>query len=223
MKKKIIFTIVMGVIAAFLIYKTTYKEEMNILALGDSLALGMTAYNVEGYSFNDYLKDYYEKNSVLREYIKEFSSENETTTSLLEKIDNNQYLANVNMTIQQAITDAKIITIALGMDELNNKKTLKSKDIDTYITNIKKLLTRLRIYNQNEILLISLYPSSKIKSSTIEEINTNLSQFASEQNVKFIDITTIIKHNEFFFIPTSYYLNYKGHQYINELLIENLT
>ena len=61
MKKIILLTIIIGAISTFLIYKNFYHEDMNIVALGDGIALGETAFNVQGYSYNDYLKDYYEE------------------------------------------------------------------------------------------------------------------------------------------------------------------
>ena len=156
MKKQIILTIFIGILMAFIIYKITYHEEMNFLALGDGISLGLTAYNVKGYSYNDYLKDYFEDNTILREYISDFASVDETSKSLLNKISNNEISSN-NMTIQQAISKAKIITISLGMDELNNFKNLKSKNISEYIYNMEKIIKMIRNINKNNQLVSKKY------------------------------------------------------------------
>ncbi len=222
MKKKIILTIIMGIIITFVIYKNFYHERMNIIALGDGLSLGETAYNVQGYSFNDYIRDYYEENSILEEYITEFANLEETSDTLKMKLKNNYTLESTSISIQQANSKARILTIALGMYELNKKQELKTKDIETYLNNMEKILNFLRIYNDKKIFLISLYPSSKIKIEKISKINEGLKEICKKYNIEFIDIEDIVQKKEFFFNEESYYLNYKGHRYISEQIIERL-
>ena len=142
--KKIILTILGGVILAFFIYKLTYHEEVNIVTLGDGMSLGLTAYNVKGYSYNDYLKDYYEDNALLKEYNISFANVDETSKNLLYKLSNNESVGN--LTIQHVINEAKIITISLGMDELNNLKVLKSSNISEYLTNFEKIIKIVQLF-----------------------------------------------------------------------------
>lgn len=222
LKKQIILTIITGVILAFLIYKITYNEEMNFVSLGDGVSLGLTAYNVKGYSFNDYLKDYFEDNTILREYIFEFSTVDETSKSLLTKITNNETLENSSLTIQQAISKAKVITLSLGMDELNNLKSLKTKDINNYLTNMSKILNLIRNINKNQIFLISLYQSEKLDEEQIAKINKELEQIANNYHITFIDITKAAENKNYYLIPHNYYLNYKGHKFISELIKNKL-
>lgn len=222
MKKHILLTVIMGIFLAFIIYKVTYHDEMKILGLGDGIALGMTSYNVEGYSYNDYLKDYYEKNSILREYNTEFATLNETSKSLLEKINNNEKLESNNITIQQAISQAKIITLGIGMEELNNLTEIKSKYLENYLSNMDNIIKQIRIFNKNEIFLLSLYSSTKLKGDQLQQINERLQQIAQDNNCKYIDIEIISEKKEYFFKPKSFYLNYKGHHFISELIIDQL-
>ena len=219
MKKQIILTIFIGILMAFIIYKITYHEEMNFLALGDGISLGLTAYNVKGYSYNDYLKDYFEDNTILREYIPDFASIDETSKSLLNKISNNEQLANNNLTIQQAISKAKIITISLGMDELNNIKTLKSKNISEYLINMEKIIKMIRNINKNnQIIITSLYETSKLSKDNVLKINNELQNICEKYKLNYVDITSVILHKEYYMLPNNYYLNYKGHQFISELV-----
>ena len=222
MKKQIILTILIGILMAFIIYKMTYHEEMNFLALGDGMSLGLTAYNVKGYSYNDYLKDYFEDNTILREYISDFANVDETSKSLLYKISNNEIASN-NMTIQQAISKAKIITISLGMDELNNLKTLKSKNISEYLINMEKIIKMIRNINKNnQVIITSLYETSKLSKDNVFKINNELNNLANKYNLKFVDISDVVFHKEFYMLPNNYYLNYKGHEYICELIKNNI-
>ena len=219
MKKQIILTILCGFFLAFLIYKITYHEEMNFLSLGDGLSLGITAYNVKGYSYNDYLKDYFEDTAILREYISDFANVDETTKSLLNKITNNDSLMESNITIQQAISKSKIITISLGMDELNNLKVLKSKNINDYLNNMEKIIKLIRNINKNnQIIITSLYETSKLNKEKITKINNELKSISNKYHLIFIDISDVVLHKDFYMITDNYYLNYKGHQYISELV-----
>ena len=220
MKKKIILTILASIFFAFLIYKITYHEEMNFLALGDGLSLGLTAYNVKGYSYNDYLKDYFEENTILREYIADFASVDETSKSLLTKITNNEILENNNLTIQQAISKAKIITISIGMDELNNLKNLKTKNINNYLENVDKILKIIRNINKNKIIITSLYETNKLSSSLTNKINNELNTIASKYHVTYLDISNVASNPKYYMLKDNYYLNYQGHYQICELIKE---
>jgi len=199
-----------------------YHPKIFILTLGDGISSGETAYEVKGYSFNDYLKDYIEDNSIIGEYITEFTSKEETTETFKMKLDNNYTLESTNTQIQQTISKATILTIALGMNELNSKKELKSKDIENYLNNMNKILKILRIYNDKEMFLISLYPTKKLSLEKVQQINKELKIMCDNNSIKFVDIENIYKTKDYFFNNDSYYLNYKGHRFISEKIIENL-
>lgn len=222
MKKKILLTILLGTVLTFIIYKNFHHEKMSLVAIGDDLSLGETSYNVQGYSYNDYLRDYFEENSVLEEYITEFANLEETTETLKNKLNNNYLLESTGITLQQAIASSKILTISLGMYELNNKKEIKTKNIETYLKNMEKILKVIRIYNNKEIFLISLYPSKKISLDKIKKINEELKRICEIYKIKYIDIENIYEKEEYFFEENSYLLNYKGHRYISEKIIEKL-
>ena len=222
MKKIIILTTMIGAICTFFIYKFLYHEDINIVTLGDGISLGKTAFNVQGYSYNDYLKDYFEENSIVKEYITEFSSEEETTTTLLLKLQTNYTLESTNTSITQAISKAKILTISLGMYELNNKDELTSPVIDKYIENMEKIVKMLRINNKKDIFLLSLYSTSKIKEDETSNINNRLKDLCIKYNITFIDISEISKNSDYFFTNTSYFVNYKAHRFISEKIIDKL-
>ena len=219
MQKTIILTIISGTILAFLIFKFVYHEDLYLTTLGDSISLGYTAYDVKGYSFNDYLRDEFEEQKHIKEYITEFSYPEETSTSLLLKLKNNYTLDSSELSITQAIAKSSILTIALGMHELNQKSNIDREDIETYLKNMEEILKLIRINNKKEIYLIGLYPTKKIKEYYALEINTRLNELAKYNQIIFIDIFNITKNNSFFFDNKSYLINYKGHKYIKDKII----
>ena len=222
MRKKIILTILVGSLLTFLIYKIFYHEDMNIMTLGDGISTGLTAYNVKGYSYNDYLKDYYEKNSILKEYITEFSNVEETTETLILKLQNNYTLESTGLSITQAISKAKILTVSIGMNELSHKMEIETKEIEEYVNNIEKILKLLRIYNKKEIILTSLYETTFLTDTKVTEINNRLKQLCETYQIHYIDITNILKKKEYIFNHTSFYFNYRGHRFISEEILKVL-
>ena len=221
MRKKIILTILVGSVLTFFIYKIFYHEDMNIMTLGDGVGTGLTAYNVKGYSYNDYLKDYYEKNSILKEYITDFSNAEETTETLILKLQNNYTLESTGLSITQAISKAKILTVSIGMNELSHKMEIETEEIETYLNNIEKILKLLRIYNKKEIFLTSIYETSFLNNTKVTEINNRLKQLCDTYQVHFIDITNILKNKEYIFNNTSFYFNYRGHRNISEEILKH--
>ncbi len=223
MKKIIILTILIGTALTFLIYKNFYHEDMNIVALGDGIALGETAYDVQGYSYNDYLRDYYEENSIVKEYIIEFADIEETTKTLLLKLQNNYTLESTNTSITQAISKAKILTISLGMYELNSKSELSTKVIEEYLTNMEKIAKMIYIYNKKSLFLIGIYPTEKISKEQASYINERLKTISKTYHFTFIDIEEISNNQNYFFRTKNYYINYKAHRLISEKIIDSIS
>ena len=173
MKKKIILIALLGGILSIIIYFFTQNSEITIVSLGDGISLGMTPYDIEGISFNDYLKEYYEEKHELKNYIHEFSNAGKTIKELIYEIKENKSLTikNEKIEIKQAINQADILTIAIGMDELANTN-ITSKTKNEYLHDLEELLSMISMLNQNKVIIISLYSWGKNDLLTIEQINS---------------------------------------------------
>ena len=225
MKQKIGLTLILGIIITTIIYFNIDKDTLNFLALGDGISTGMTAYHIEGYDFNDYLTEYLNENNNLEHYYKTFNETDESVTSLLNKINNNVESLERKIKIKQAIKQADIITIALGMDELNNyvlKNNLGSTKINGYLNKFSELLKILRNLNNKKIFVIGLYSSTHINKKTVEKINTELERLVKKEQAEFINISEITENSNFFPVKNNYYLNYKGQEYIYNKIKEKL-
>ncbi len=217
MKYKIFLIILIGTILTILIYNKETPSKQKVLALGDGISTGMMLYHLESYNYNDYLVEYLRDTNNLDTYFKTFNESNETTTSLLNKINNNIKSLENNTRLKQAIKNASIITISLGMDELNNyalNNTLTTPKINEFLNQYNEILKNLRNLNKNPIYLISLYPSNYISLAKITKINEKLNNLANTYNITYIDITDITNNQSFFITKNNYYLNYKGQKYI---------
>ena len=219
MKKVILFTIFLVTLLSLIIYRFFYHETVQIVTLGDGLATGETYYDVTGYSFNDYLRDYLEETTKIDEYITEFANKKETSETLKIKLANNYTLESTDTKIQQALSKASLITIALGTYELSHSKVTQ-KEMDNYLTNMEKIINLLRVYNQKKIILLSLYPTSDLTKEDVSKINNYLQNLAQEKRIDFVDITSITENKDYFFNSTHPYPNYKGHRYLKNLIVK---
>lgn len=225
MKYKIFIIILLGTLFTAIIYFHTDKDNLNVLALGDGISTGMTPYHIEGYDYNDYLIEYLNENNKLENYYKNFNEVDETASSLLNKINNNIENIDKKIKIKQAIKEADIITITLGMDELNNyakKNNLGSTKINGYLNKYEEVLKVLRKLNDKSIYLISLYKTSLVNETKVQKINESLQNLAKQYNITYLNIEDIVEHQEFFISKKEYYLNYKGQEYIFNKIKENL-
>ena len=216
MKKKLILITLLGGILSIIIYVFTQNNEITIMSIGDGLSSGETPYGIEGYSFNDYLKEDYLTIHKLNNYI-EYASRDKTIKELIYEIKENKEitLKNEKIEIKQAINKADILTIAIGMDELANNK-ITSKIKNEYLHDLEELFSMINLLNKNKIVIISLYTWEKNDLLTIEKLNASVRDIALTNNFEFVDINKILMNEEYFFQKNSYYINYLGHKRIYE-------
>lgn len=217
MKKKILIIMTIGIICTFFIYQSNNEHKTYFLSLGDGLSTGMTAYHINGYNYNDYIRDELEKNEKLEKYIYQFSKEDQTVENLITCIENNYKIEELNVTIQQALSKSKLITIAIGLDELAKlslKEPLPSKEKEDFKKDMEKLIRLIRNFNDNKIYLIGIYKAYNLKDNDITEINNSLKEIAKNNKIIFIDISDLTTNNDYFLLNNSYYLSYKGHKEI---------
>lgn len=211
MKKKILIITLLGSILSIIIYFYTRKDEINIVALGDGVSIGMTPYNIEGYSYNDYLKREYENIHKLNKYY-EFGSFGKTVKELIYEIKENKTKSfkDSKVEIQRAINEADILTISIGMDELSEDKITKEIILD-YENDIKELLSMIKMLNNKKVYILGLYTIKKEELANIEKLNAIIRKESENNNFTFIDISNIINKKEYYLDKNSYYINYQGH------------
>lgn len=222
MKKKIVLITLLGVILSVIIYMCTRKEEINIVSLGDGLALGMTPYNIEGYSYNDYLKEEYSSLHKLNKYY-DFSSFGKTVKELIYEIKENKtkQVNSEEIEIQRAINEANILTIAIGMDELSEDKITKQILLD-YQDDIEQLLSMIKLLNHNKVIVLGLYTIKKEEILSVAKLNAIIRDAAISNGFIYIDISNIVNNQEFYLDNKSYYINYLGHKAIYEKIKEEI-
>lgn len=208
-KKKLLLIILGGIIFTFFIYKVCYEKKYDLVSLGDSLCYGQTLYNIKGYSFNDYLKDYYEKNNLLKSYNSDYCQNELNSQDILNAIANNSP-TNDNLTIDQVLNKADIITIAVGLDEIDKS------NINTYLSNIDSILKLIRGFNDNKIYVLGIFGNN----NKIADINNWLSKIALKYNATYVSIIDI-NNKDYLFEENNKYVNYLGHKEIYKKILAN--
>ena len=218
MKKKIITIALLGAILSVIIYFFTQNSEITIVSIGDGISSGMTSYGIEGYSFNDYLKEDYSTKHELKEYI-EYAIPNKTVKELIYEIKENKSIVKKEeqIEIKQAINKADILTIAIGMDELANIK-ITNQIKNEYLHDLEELLSMIKMLNGKKVIILSLYSWGKNDLLTIEKLNASLRDITLTNNFIFIDINKILMPEKYYLSQDSYYINYLGHKAIYEEL-----
>lgn len=213
---KLLIIIITGAILTFVINSFTKEEKIYFTALGDGIALGMTPYDMVGYSFNDYYEESLSSKRKLANYNNEFIEQDLTIEKLQEDLEKNIRGEKTNIPIKQTLAKANIITIAIGMDEMIDytvKNKLDDERIDEYIKRYEIFLNNVRTFNDNDIVIIGLYSDYNFDKNTVYDINNRLKEMAFKYDCQFLDISAIAL-NQDYHLNTSYYLNYKGQQAI---------
>ena len=218
MKKKIITIALLGAILSVIIYFFTQNSEITIVSIGDGISSGMTSYGIEGYSFNDYLKEDYSTKHELKEYI-EYAIPNKTVKELIYEIKENKSIVKKEeqIEIKQAINKADILTIAIGMDELANIK-ITNQIKNEYLHDLEELLSMIKMLNGKKVIILSLYSWGKNDLLTIEKLNAGIRDIALSNGFLFVDINKILMNKGYYLSTDSYYINYLGHKSIYEEL-----
>lgn len=222
---KLLLIIGVGVSLTMLINFITFDNKKTIVSLGDGLAMGITNNNMLGYSYNDYLKEYIENKNDLDDYNNEFMNQHLTIENLNINFEKNIYGEKTNVPFKQILAKADIITIGIGMDEMVDyslKKILDSERIKSYINSYDSFLKQLRSFYENDLIIIGLYSVYNIDKSTVFDINKEIKNLALQYKAKFIDVTAIALNKDYFSNNATYYMNYKGHKAIFNLILNTM-
>lgn len=227
MLKKILLLIIL--VITFLITLNYDNDKVSYISIGDGLSKGINYNNYQTIGYSDYIKEYFNNNNKLLNYSKDFTDENNRITDLINNIDNNIEINNI--TIQNAIKNADIITISVGMNEIMYKynKNINSRYmynyIDELINDYKLLLNKITKLNKNKIFLLSLYNPKEDKEldNYIKYTNNEIIKLINDYNIIYIDTYKIFNNNKhLIYSKYNYYPNQDGYKLIAKEIISKL-
>ena len=229
-----ILTIIIVLLAVFLIYLGFKDDKIYYLSLGDSLANGLNPYGSKDYGYTDYVKDYLNNKGILEVFVDDLVDNNKRATDIIREINDNVEI-NVNgktKTIQNALIKADLITISLGMNDLLNNLNFNNDfsvndlydKLDQVSKDFEKLFDLMRTYCKEKIIFIGFYdPTFNPElNEFFEYANNKIKNIALSYDIEYIDTYNDFKTNKYFPNINSSYPNKEGYKLIADKII-NLT
>lgn len=117
---------------------------------------------------------------------------------ILEDIDNNIEI-DENITIQNIINSASIITIMLNPNEIYNAKTYN--ELEIIISNINQTLSKIRKISNAKIYFLGFYNiyDNKEIDNKIIYTNSKIENLCKKYKIDYIDLYNIFKNKKYLF------------------------
>lgn len=224
-KYKLLLIISISILLAYFIYIFNIEDKVYLVALGDGVSSGETSYNIDGISYNDYIKEYFDSKNILKKYNKDFSKKNYKIKELLDDLDNNVFNDNKSLYIKQVIHKGNIITLCIGEEELTKlsiTNDLSENRIKEFINNYDTLLEKLKKITDGKVYVVGLYENNYLDNTTIIIINSELANLVKKYEYIFINITDLLLNKGYYLTSNSYYFNYKAHKLISDMIINSM-
>lgn len=117
---------------------------------------------------------------------------------ILEDIDNNIEI-DENITIQNIINSASIITIMLNPNEIYNAKTYN--ELEIIINNVNQILSKIRKISNAKIYFLGFYNiyDNKEIDNKIIYTNSKIENLCNKYKIDYIDLYNIFKNKKYLF------------------------
>lgn len=224
-KYKLILIIGISIILAYLIYFFNKEDKIYLVSFGDGVASGETSYNIDGISYNDYIKEYFYSKKILKEYNSSFATKNYLLGDFIGDIENNLKDEKKDKYIKQIIHRADIITINFGEDELTKlsiTNDLTEEKTKKFINDYDKLLSLLKEITEAKIVVIGLYENDYLNKTNTIIFNSEIANIVNKYESIFINISDLLTEKEYYLNKNSYYFDYKAHKIIAEIIIHSI-
>lgn len=121
-----------------------------------------------------------------------------SSEEILEDIDNNIEI-DENITIQNIINSALIITIMLNPNEIYNAKTYN--ELEIIINNVNQILSKIRKISNAKIYFLGFYNiyDNKEIDNKIIYINSKIENLCNKYKIDYIDLYNIFKNKKYLF------------------------
>ena len=221
MKK--ILTIIIVLLAVFLIYLGFKDKEIYYFSMGDSLANGINSYNAKDYGYADYVKDSLE----IKKY-ESFTNNNKRSIDFVKDIEDNIKINGKN--IQNILIKANIITLSVGMNDLFSNVTFNNDfsvndlymKFEEVMVDLENLFKLLRTYSKEDIIYIGIY--NCLKENSLDEFfiyaNEQLKKLCDNYKITYLDIYNEFNDSTYFDNPNSYFPNKAGYKLISSKIID---
>lgn len=143
-------------------------------------------------NYNKNIEKYLKERKKLEKSVNQFSKQDYRTTDLIKEIKENK--KEQNQTIQNALIKADILTIYIGINDINYKIGNTNKEelynyTDQVLDDIDELLMLIRKYCKEKIYVIGYKNEQGISyNEYFNYTNKRLSEICKEYDIKYIEI-----------------------------------
>lgn len=176
--------IILIILITILIYYKFENKKINYVAINIT--------EKENYS------DYFVKNIKNLGKFNKILETKMSSEEILEDIDNNIEI-DENITIQNIINSASIITIMLNPNEIYNAKTYN--ELEIIISNINQTLSKIRKISNAKIYFLGFYNiyDNKEIDNKIIYTNSKIENLCNKYKIDYIDLYNIFKNKKYLF------------------------
>ena len=183
----ILFFIFLFYHSFFLSYKENFDKNKQIILLGDSILEN-----------SNYVEQYFSVESNIKKehpYVLNLAQDRAVIDNLSLQITHLK---------KKKINKNDIIFISVGGNDIINhyrfKKKEKIKDLKSLFNKYGKTILRFKNTASNQIVLLNIYAPPKVKDyhNIIDLWNKKQKVFASENNIKILDIHSLVNHESHF-------------------------
>lgn len=234
--KKVIILIILGLLP-IIIYFINIDNKIYYLALGDSLAQGQNPYSQKGYGYSDYVKTYLEKRELLEFYTKDYAKDEERIIDLIRAVKDNEKIIKGKqvLTLKNALTNADLVTLSIGMNDLSyklNNSNLEIIDsnsiylyIDEMMEDLKELFLLLGKYCKEDIFVLNYYiPPLVFNNDELIKFykyaNQELKMLVLQHNLIYVDLEQCLNDLNYFPNLNNRHPNLAGYKLISEKIIK---
>jgi len=228
-------------IGAFIIYKTTYKEQFNYVSLGDSLTAGRNSYGGYDYGYTDYVRDYLEQNDKLDSYVN-YAVSGYSTDDVINDINHNRIIEvdGIEIGLKRALRESDLVTISIGVNDILKKLNISSlstwlsdrssttRIIDETFEKIKDVISLVRQYAKGDIIVVGYYNPlpelTKYKKNIdylVDYSDNQYQKICNNSEIYYADISHVIESNsDYLPNPLDIHPNTQGYKAISEEIIK---
>ena len=222
--KKVIFIVILF-LSCYLIYNKTIDNKVYYLTIGDSLSKGINEYGALSYGYNDYIKEYLNKNHGLKGFNKTFTNNDYRIIDILKSLEYNE--KKDNYSLNRLIKQADKITISLGMNEIYYKIEKESQGVYTYIDNMMnnydKLLAYINMFHHKKVFVLGYYNTLGTYQDIFVYANHKLEEICNKYSYIYIDLSDIFTNNQTYFSKKDSFIpNTQGYKRISQIIVEKL-
>lgn len=236
MKIKKIIVMLLVVLFTFFTYFFLKDDKLNYVALGDSVAAGVSPYGEIGYSYTTYVKDYLEEQNRLDEYVS-YAVSGYKTENIIDDINKNKEIDKHN--IKESLRESDLVTISIGANDLISRGDLRNfnfdnidnylKIIDSVIVDIDNTLKAIRTYAKNDIIVVGYYNPFPILFNTNSEqvdmifnyLDKRYNDVCSNYDIKYLSVYSLFRKNsDFLPNPFDIHPSVSGYKSIGKMLVD---